>query len=166
MRKFRNILRGCRRGVCGIGFPRQFCLRSASTGGHYCLLRRSLWRVSYWMCFKCLLYYDDFSGWTAADFDQIGTRGDCLIAWMLEWLNEEAGGEVDFTGEEAARGFFATAIKIGHGKVLLELVHNNENLNETIGPRAGIRIKERFILCIESPARTPKTATADKTEAK
>ena len=57
-----------------------------------------------------------------------------------------------------------------------ELVHNNENLNETIGPRAGIRInvteverrasllalprcsnvienKERFILCIESPAR-------------
>lgn len=35
---------------------------------------------------------------------------------------EEAGGEVDFTGEEAARGFLATAIKIGHGKVLLELV--------------------------------------------
>lgn len=66
---------------------------------------------------------------------------------------EEAGGEVDFAGEEAARGFLATAIKIGHGKVLLELVHNNENLNETIGPRAGIRIKERFILCIESPAR-------------
>ena len=35
---------------------------------------------------------------------------------------EEAGGEGDFTGEEAARGFLATAIKIGHGKVLLELV--------------------------------------------
>ena len=58
---------------------------------------------------------------------------------------EEAGGEVDFTGEEAARGLLtfgdvalarhseqapsalalcnvATAIKIGHGKVLLELV--------------------------------------------
>ncbi len=66
---------------------------------------------------------------------------------------EEAGGEVDFAGEEAARGLLATAIEIGHGKVLLELVHNNENLNETIGPRAGIRIKERFILCIESPAR-------------
>ena len=66
---------------------------------------------------------------------------------------EEAGGEVDFAGEEAARGFLATAVEIGHGKVLLELVHNNENLNETIGPEAGIRIKERFILCIESPAR-------------
>ena len=66
---------------------------------------------------------------------------------------EEAGGEVDFAGEEAARGFLATAIKIGHGKVLLELVHNTENLNETIGPEAGIRIKERFILCIESPAK-------------
>ena len=35
---------------------------------------------------------------------------------------EEAWGEVDFTGEEAARGFLATAIKIGHSKVLLELV--------------------------------------------
>ncbi len=67
---------------------------------------------------------------------------------------EEAGGEVDFTGEEAAGGLLATAVEIGHSKVLLELVmHNNENLNETIGPRAGIRIKERFILCIESPAR-------------
>ena len=66
---------------------------------------------------------------------------------------EEAWGEVDFTGEEAARSFLATAVEIGHGKVLLELVHNIENLNETIGPRAGIRIKERFILCIESPAR-------------
>ena len=67
---------------------------------------------------------------------------------------KEALGEIDFTGEEAARGFLATAIKIGHGKVLLELVmHNNENLNETIGPEAGIRINERFILCIKSPAR-------------
>ena len=35
---------------------------------------------------------------------------------------EEAGGEVDFAGEEAARGFLATAVEIGHGKVLLELV--------------------------------------------
>lgn len=35
---------------------------------------------------------------------------------------EEAWGEIDFAGEEAARGFLATAIKIGHGKVLLELV--------------------------------------------
>lgn len=39
---------------------------------------------------------------------------------------EEAGGEIDFAGEEAARGFLATAIKIGHGKVLLKLVHNTE----------------------------------------
>lgn len=66
---------------------------------------------------------------------------------------EEAGGEVDFAGEEAACGLLATAVEIGHGKVLLELVHNTENLNETIGPEAGIRIKERFILCIESPAK-------------
>ena len=36
---------------------------------------------------------------------------------------EEAGGEVDFAGEEAARGLLATAIKIGHGKVLLELIY-------------------------------------------
>ena len=66
---------------------------------------------------------------------------------------EEAGGEVDFAGEETARGFLATAVEIGHGKVLLELVHKNENLNETIGPEAGIRIKVNFILCTESSAR-------------
>ena len=66
---------------------------------------------------------------------------------------EEAGGEIDFTGEEAARGFLATAIKIGHGKVLLELVHNNEKLNETIVPEAKIRIIVNFISCTESPAR-------------
>lgn len=39
---------------------------------------------------------------------------------------EESWGEVDFTGEEAARSFLATAVEIGHGKVLLELVHNTE----------------------------------------
>ena len=39
---------------------------------------------------------------------------------------EEARGKVDFAGEEAARGFLATAVEIGHGEVLLELVHNNE----------------------------------------
>ena len=50
---------------------------------------------------------------------------------------EEAGGEVDFAGEEAACGLLATAVEIGHGKVLLELVHNIENLNETIGPTCG-----------------------------
>ena len=38
----------------------------------------------------------------------------------------EARGKVDFAGEEAARGFLATAVEIGHGEVLLELVHNNE----------------------------------------
>ena len=54
-----------------------------------------------------------------------------------ENLVEDAVDEVDFTGEEAARGFLATAIEIGHGKVLLELVHNIENLNETIGPTSG-----------------------------
>ena len=52
---------------------------------------------------------------------------------------EEAGGEVDFAGEKAARGFLATVGEIGHSKILLELVHNNENLNETIGPKAGFR---------------------------
>lgn len=36
---------------------------------------------------------------------------------------EEAWGEVDFAGEEAARGLLATAVEIGHGKVLFELVH-------------------------------------------
>ena len=36
---------------------------------------------------------------------------------------EEAGGEVDFTGEEAARGFLATAIEIGHSQILLELIY-------------------------------------------
>ena len=41
---------------------------------------------------------------------------------------EEAWGEVDFAGEEAARGFLATAVEIGHSKVLLELVHNNNSV--------------------------------------
>lgn len=36
---------------------------------------------------------------------------------------EEAWGEIDFTGEEAARGFLATAIKIGHSQILLELIY-------------------------------------------
>ena len=69
---------------------------------------------------------------------------------------EEAGSEVDFASKKAARGLLATVGEVGHSKVLLELVHNNENLNETIGPEAGIRIKEKFILCIESPARPKK----------
>ena len=64
---------------------------------------------------------------------------------------KEAGGEVDFAGEEVARGLLATAVEIGHGKVLFELVmHNNENLNETIGPRAGIIVVRKisyYALC-------------------
>ena len=36
---------------------------------------------------------------------------------------EEAWGEIDFTGEEAARGFLATAVEIGHGEVLLESIY-------------------------------------------
>ena len=40
-----------------------------------------------------------------------------------------------------ARTLPAMVGEVGHSKVLLELVmHNNENLNETIGPRAGIKI--------------------------
>ena len=35
---------------------------------------------------------------------------------------EEAWGEVDFAGEEAARSFLATAVEIGHCEVLFELV--------------------------------------------
>ena len=80
-------------------------------------------------------------------FGRGGSRWDGGRRGGLAW------GEIDFAGEEAARGFLATAVEIGHGEVLLELVHNNENLNETIGPRAGIRIKVNFILCTESPAR-------------
>ena len=41
---------------------------------------------------------------------------------------EEAWGEVDFAGEEAARSFLATAVEIGHCEVLLELVHNNNEI--------------------------------------
>ena len=68
-------------------------------------------------------------------------------------FGHQGGVGVDFAGEEFSCALLAAVGEVGHGKVLLELVHNNENLNETIGPRAGIRIKERFILCIESPAR-------------
>lgn len=66
---------------------------------------------------------------------------------------EEAGGEIDFAGEESARGLLATVREIGHSKVLLELVHNNENLNETIGQTCKSGPELKFILCIESPAR-------------
>ena len=37
---------------------------------------------------------------------------------------EEAWGEVDFAGEESARGLLATAVEIGHGNLLsVTLLH-------------------------------------------
>ena len=50
-----------------------------------------------------------------------GARFPFRVAGGLEGV-EEAGGEIDFTGEEAARGLLATVREIGHSKVLLELV--------------------------------------------
>ena len=57
---------------------------------------------------------------------------------------EEGFVGMDFVSEALACGFLAVVGEIGRRKVLLVLVHNNENLNETIGPRAGIRIKVNF----------------------
>lgn len=57
---------------------------------------------------------------------------------------------VDFAGEEFSCALLAAVGEIGHSKVLLELVHNNENLNETLGPRAGFRS-----LKFSSKYRTP-----------
>ena len=51
---------------------------------------------------------------------------------------------MDFVGEAFACTLLAVVGEIGHSQILLVLVHNNENLNETIGPRAGIRIKVNF----------------------
>ena len=66
------------------------------------------------------------------------------VAGGLEGGEESFVG-MDFVGEAFACGFPAVVREIGRSKVLLELVmHNNENLNETIGPRAGIRIKVNF----------------------
>lgn len=36
---------------------------------------------------------------------------------------DEAWGEVDFAGEEAARSSLATAVEIGHSQILLELIY-------------------------------------------
>ncbi len=83
-----------------------------------------------------------------------------------------------FVGEVLACGFPAVVGEIGHGNllsvtllyfgnaqttlalrstsatVLFELIrHNNENLNETIGPTCESGPELKFILCIESPAR-------------
>ncbi len=58
-----------------------------------------------------LFWGEDFALGGVGGFGEFGNQG---------------GVGVDFTGEEAARGFLATAVEIGHGKVLLELVHNTE----------------------------------------
>ena len=60
------------------------------------------------------------------------------VAGGLEGGHEGAVG-VDFAGEEFSCALLAAVGEIGHSKVLLELVHNNENLNETIDPKAGFR---------------------------
>ena len=50
---------------------------------------------------------------------------------------------MDLVDDAFAFGFLAVVGEIGHSKVLLELVmHNNENLNETIGPMAGIIVND------------------------
>ena len=89
---------------------------------------------------------DDLELFWGEDFAGAGVAGG------LEG-GEEGFVGMDFVGEAFACTLLAVVGEIGHSQILLVLVHNNENLNETIGPRAGIRIKERFILCIESPAR-------------
>ena len=59
---------------------------------------------------------------------------------------EEAGGleggeegfvGMDFVGEAFACTLLAVVGEIGHSQILLVLVHNTENLNETIGPTCG-----------------------------
>ncbi len=71
------------------------------------------------------------------DFEGAGVAGG------LEG-GEEGFVGMDFVGEAFACTLFAVVWEIGHSQVLFVLVHNNENLNETIGPRAGIRIKVNF----------------------
>lgn len=56
---------------------------------------------------------------------------------------------VDLAGEEAARGFLATAIKIGHGKVLLELVmHKFEFFLNIVAIRPLIVWKFQIMLLV------------------
>ena len=66
---------------------------------------------------------------------------------------EEGFVGVDFVGEAFACTLLAAVGEIGHSQILLELVHNNENFNETIGPTCESGPELKFILCIESPAR-------------
>jgi len=60
---------------------------------------------------------------------------------------EEAGGEGDFAGEEAARGLLATAIKIGHGEVLLELVMHRFEIPDP----ADVRVVPLVWICNPDP---------------
>ena len=80
---------------------------------------------------------DDLDLFWGEDFAGAGVAGG------LEG-GEEGFVGMDFVGEAFACTLFAVVGEIGRRKVLLVLVHNNENLNETIGPRAGIRIKVNF----------------------
>lgn len=68
-------------------------------------------------------------------------------------FGHQGGVGVDFAGEEFSCALLAAVGEVGHSKVLLELVHNNENLNETIGQTCKSGPELKFILCIESPAR-------------
>ena len=51
-------------------------------------------------------------------------RGEAFLGWAVAGGFqgvEEAWGEVNLAGEEATCGLLATAVEIGHGKVLFEL---------------------------------------------
>ena len=53
-------------------------------------------------------------------------RGEAFLGWAVAGGFqgvEEAWGEVNLAGEEATCGLLATAVEIGHSKLLLELVH-------------------------------------------
>ena len=62
---------------------------------------------------------DDLDLFWGEDFTGAGVAGG------LEG-GEEGFVGMDFVGEAFARGFLAVVGEIGHGKVLLELVHNTE----------------------------------------
>ena len=92
--------------------------------------------------YMCLLWFaeegvDDLELFWGEDFAGAGVAGG------LEG-GEEGFVGMDFLGEAFACTLLAVVGEIGHSQILLVLVHNNENLNETIGPRAGIRIKVNF----------------------
>ena len=80
---------------------------------------------------------DDLELFWGEDFAGAGVAGG------LEGGHEGFVG-MDFVGEAFACTLLAVVGEISHSQILFVLVHNNENLNETIGPRAGIRIKVNF----------------------